>query len=264
MSVLNSSKTFPTWSEYKRDFTVYEDDDILAINKPCGIAVVGDRNEDDLFKLAKSENQILLPVHRIDKATSGLILFAKLGYIHSAITQQFRKQEVNKTYLAVTETINLPDYGIINLPLSIGRKKKERIAARINDIEYNKDNSTWYVEKSKIFEDKKIYPSSTLFVKIAESNSNTLIAIRPVSGRKHQIRVHLAWIGHPIKGDLLFNKEGGKRMFLHSWIIEFNRSWSDNKKIKLEAIPDESFWLDFDKTKSISLAVNAREKLNEI
>ncbi|MGH7926786.1 MAG: RNA pseudouridine synthase, partial [Candidatus Binatia bacterium] len=73
----------------------------------------------------------------------------------------------------------------------------------------------------------------------------TLLLVQPVTGRRHQIRIHLAWIGHPIEGDPLFDKSSairGARVCLHSWRLAFDACWLGGKRIEIEAPPGADFW----------------------
>ena len=232
-----------TWKDIREKCVIYEDDAVLAINKPVGISVVGDSKEADLVTLARESGAILFPAHRIDKETSGIILFAKTQEIHAHLTRQFNKRTIDKVYLAVVKSHGLPEKGTIALPLSIGRKNKVRVAANRSDIMFEKENNRWFVDVSKVLPNTKIYPSTTKFLKIYEDAKYTLIIAKPLTGRRHQIRVHLAWIGHPIIGDPLFEKEKTPSpMLLHAWKITFATDWSDNKRITLEAKPYDDFW----------------------
>lgn len=97
---------------------------------------------------------------------------------------------------------------------------------------------------AKRFYHVKSYPSRTQFVKVAESGSHTLLALRPLTGRRHQIRVHLAWIGHAIAGDPLFDKaaDGGRRTALHALALAFDAPWRDGQRVEVEAPATPDFW----------------------
>ncbi|MGH3821531.1 MAG: RluA family pseudouridine synthase, partial [Pseudonocardiaceae bacterium] len=187
----------------------------------------------------------LYPVHRIDKATSGIILFTKELAHHGDLTRQFNKRTVDKSYLAITRSTGLPSNGVIGLPLSVGRKSRVRVAAPRESISCDPTTNHWSVAPSEVLTNTKTYPSVTTFTKIWDSDRHTLLLVQPVTGRRHQIRVHLAWIGHPIDGDPLFDKSNpmpGGRTCLHSWQLAFDACWLDGKRIEIEAHPGEDFW----------------------
>lgn len=188
------------WAELRGAATIYEDDTALVLNKPAGISVMGERHGTDLVRMAQEAGETLYPVHRIDKATSGAILFAKELRYHGDLTRQFNRRTVGKAYLAITRSTGLPERGTIDLPLTVGRKNRVRVAGNRADIVLDERSSTWSVTCAEP-RDTKSYPSVTRFVRLWADAKNTLLAISPLTGRRHQIRVHLAWIGHPVVGD---------------------------------------------------------------
>nr|AYF60911.1 ribosomal large subunit pseudouridine synthase A [uncultured Frankia sp.] len=115
------------WAEVRRLHTIYEDDAVLALDKPVGISVMGERHDTDLVRLAADAGEELFPVHRIDKVTSGVVLFARELRFHGDLTRQFQRRTVDKRYLALTRTRSLPTTGTIDLPLSVGRKSRVRV-----------------------------------------------------------------------------------------------------------------------------------------
>lgn len=233
------------WSEIRDECVVVEDKAILVLNKPAGWSVMGERYETDLVRIAQKAGEELFPVHRIDKVTSGAILFAKELRFHGDLTRQFNKRSVDKAYLALTRSPGLPSHGTIDLPLSEGRKGRIRVAAQREGIVADETKSRWFVAPSEVFTHVKIYPSVTTFARVWEDEHHSLLVVRPITGRRHQIRVHLAWIGHSIEGDPLFDKESasrGARTCLHSWRLAFAAAWADSKRIDVEATPGDDFW----------------------
>ncbi|MGQ4517278.1 pseudouridine synthase [Streptomyces sp. DW26H14] len=290
------------WHDLRSSSLLVEDAAILALDKPSGISVMGERHDTDIVELAQESGEKLYPVHRIDKATSGVILFAKDLSRHGGLTRQFNKQTVDKAYLVVTETVGLPDEGTVELPLSAGRKGRIRIAAqreairadrekgpggvlgdaagngrggRAGDIAENSrgrragnraekspdtgagngagnagagsgetDRGRWWVAEEDLLDTRR-YPSTTLFRRVYEGARHSLLVVRPVTGRRHQIRVHLAWIGYPVLGDPLFDKSAagaGSRTFLHSWRLGFDADWLGGERLALEAAPPAEFF----------------------
>jgi len=232
------------WAEIRDGAVCYEDDAVLVLNKPPGLAVMGERHETDLVRLAAEAGETLYPAHRIDKVTSGALLLAKDLRLHGDLTRQFSKRTVDKVYLAITRSAGLPSRGTIDLPLSVGRKNRVRIAASRESITFDPDRGYWFIPPDAQFQEVRTYPSVTTFLRVSGDDRHTLLAAQPVTGRRHQIRVHLAWTGHPIEGDPLFGKSGSGtgRTLLHSWRLGFTAAWAGGARIRAEAPPDAGFW----------------------
>ena len=233
------------WAEIRDACVLLEDEAVLVLDKPAGISVVGERHETDLVGLARDAGERLLPVHRIDKVTSGVVLLAKEPRIHADLTRQLARRTVDKVYLVVTRSGGLPAHGTIELPLSVGRKNRVRVAAQRSSIVADEARHRWSVPPSEVFTHTRTYPSLTDFASAWGDARNTLLAARPITGRRHQLRVHLAWIGHPIQGDPLFDKDSGSgaaRTSLHSWRIAFDATWAGGARVGVEAAPGEDFW----------------------
>ncbi len=229
------------WAAIRRDSVLFSDEAALVLDKPAGISVMGERHETDLVRMAADSGEQLFPAHRIDKVTSGAILFARSQHIHGDLTRQFNRRTVGKAYLAVTRTTGLPDWGTIDLPLSMGRKSRVRIAAERGRIVAA--DHRWSVAASDVFTQVRTYPSVTTFATVWADDQHTLLVVRPVTGRRHQIRVHLAWIGHELAGDPLFDRSGTlPRTLLHSWRLAFDAAWLDGRRIEVTAPPGEDFW----------------------
>ncbi|GAA4901702.1 tRNA pseudouridine32 synthase / 23S rRNA pseudouridine746 synthase [Stackebrandtia albiflava] len=229
------------WAALRRDTTLLAEPGVLALDKPAGVSVTGERHGTDLVRMAADAEERLYPVHRIDKATSGLVLLATALAAHGPLTRQFQRRTVEKWYLAVTPTRGLPDSGEIDLPLATGRKNRIRVAAPREAITRNGD--TWRVAADDVSPGRN-YPSLTRFRKLWQNRESTLLAVSPVTGRRHQIRVHLAWIGHPITGDPLFGESEATRTALHSWRLSLDATWRDGSpRVTLVAPPGPDFWL---------------------
>ena len=234
-----------TWLELRDKNTIFEDNEILILNKPAGITLVGERHGTDMLKLAKEAHETVIPVHRVDKVTSGLVLFAKNIDVHGGLTRQFAKRTVEKSYLAITRPAGIPDEGTIDLPLMTASSGRVRVAAERSQITLDEQARWWSVPSDKIYTHVRCYPSRTTFRKVFEGPDNSLLIVRPVSGRRHQIRVHLAWIGYPIEGDPLFDKhaaEKGIRTALHSWSLKFDAAWLGGRRLQFYASPGIDFW----------------------
>ncbi|WP_188829898.1 RluA family pseudouridine synthase [Nocardia camponoti] len=233
-----------TWDTVRANNTVYADDAVLALNKPAGIAVTGERHDTDLVQLAEEAGTKLYPVHRIDKVTSGLFLAATDLAAHGQLTRQFAKQTANKAYLAIVSGADdLPDRGELDLPLSVGRKNRVRIAAPREAI--IREGDRWFVNDDDLLATKN-YPSLTRFRTVGRRGDLAVVALAPVSGRRHQLRVQLAWTGHQILGDPLFDRsETFPRAHLHSWKLRLDADWLTPPALDLSATPDADFWQPF-------------------
>ncbi|MFF5233876.1 RluA family pseudouridine synthase [Dactylosporangium sp. NPDC000521] len=223
------------WTDYRKR-VLFEDDAVLVLDKPAGVSVMGERHETDLVRMAAEAGETLFPAHRIDKVTSGVILFAKDLAGHGALTRQFNKRTVRKSYLAVVTPGGLPAAGTIDLPLSVGRKNRVRIAAPREAITLS--GGTWSVPAEAVFDQVPTYPSVTELRVPWQDEQRALVVADPLTGRRHQIRVHLAWIGHPIVGDPLFDKAATGRTHLHAWRLSFDHAGA---RVTVEAPPPEEF-----------------------
>jgi tRNA pseudouridine32 synthase/23S rRNA pseudouridine746 synthase len=239
------SKSVNTWLELRDTNTIFEDDAVLILNKPAGISLVGERHGTDILKLAKEAGERVIPVHRVDKVTSGLVLFAKSIDVHGGLTRQFAKRTVEKAYLAITRPAGIRDEGTIDLPLMTASSGRVRVAAERSQIVLDEHTGIWSVPASKIYTHVRNYPSQTTFRRALEGLYGSLLVVRPVTGRRHQIRVHLAWVGYPIEGDPLFDKNAPKkgiRTALHSWSLSFDAAWLGGRRLQFFAPPGEDFW----------------------
>ncbi|HEY9290843.1 MAG TPA: RNA pseudouridine synthase [Microlunatus sp.] len=228
-----------TWEEIRTDRVLYEDDLVTVIDKPGGVSLIGERHESDLMQQAREAGDFVMPAHRIDKVTSGVVLLARDQATHAVLTRQFSERSVIKEYLAVVREPGLGDHGRIDLPLSVGRKSRVRVAANREDIAETRPGH-WGVPADAVFDHVRSYPASTDFRTLAETDDHAVLALRPHTGRRHQLRVQLAWIGHPIEGDPLFCKPPGARTHLHSWSLTFLHP--EAGELTVSADPDRDFW----------------------
>ena len=185
---------------------IYQDNDIIVINKPAGVlthAKGGIDNEStvaSLFShLTSFDDQNSRPgiVHRLDRDTSGVMVIAKNKSVADILQKQFASRTVNKTYYAVVEGVPKISEAIISLP--IGRNPKRPSSFKVSSN--GKEAETHYQI-------------------ITESDSIALVKLMPKTGRTHQLRVHLAHIGNPIVGDRIYGKAGG-RLMLHAYKLSF-------------------------------------------
>jgi tRNA pseudouridine32 synthase/23S rRNA pseudouridine746 synthase/23S rRNA pseudouridine1911/1915/1917 synthase len=231
-----------SWPSIRREGVILENDAVLALDKPAGISVMGERHDTDLVRLAAEAGEELFPAHRIDKVTSGVVLFAKSLAVHGGLTRQFNRRTVGKAYLVITRSPGLPERGTIDLPLTVGRKNRVRVAAPREAIAWDGAAQRWSVPRSSVRDGPRVYPSVTTFARLWEGGGHAVLLARPVTGRRHQIRVHLAWVGHPVDGDPLFDRSRATRTFLHAWRLAFDATWADGHRVELEAGPGADFW----------------------
>ncbi|MBR0294874.1 MAG: RluA family pseudouridine synthase [Bacilli bacterium] len=178
---------------------IYEDDDILIINKPQGLVVHPSLGhyEGTLVNAILHHcntlsgiNGVMRPgiIHRIDKETSGLLCIAKNDHAHKFLSEQLKEHTMKREYYALCKGLIKENNGIINLP--IGRNKNDRKKMGV-DRENGKEAITYFKVEERF-------------------KNHTLISCKLKTGRTHQIRVHLSYIGYPIEGDKLYSKRANK------------------------------------------------------
>ncbi len=185
---------------------IFQDDDIVVLNKASGILSVPGRLPEHQDCL-QNRVQRILPnatiVHRLDMATSGLIIMALNKAAHIAISRQFEQRKTQKTYLARVFGILEAKTGSVDLPLICDwpNRPKQKV-----DHENGKQSLTHYKVVSQ--NDK------------ADHQASSLVELTPITGRSHQLRVHMLALGHPILGDKLYAHERAlsmsKRLQLHA------------------------------------------------
>jgi 23S rRNA pseudouridine1911/1915/1917 synthase len=211
---------------------VYEDDDLLIVDKPAGMPVhpaPGHAAQTLVNALLAYAPQLSRAggegrpgiVHRLDKDTSGLIIVAKNDAAHAALARQLKAREVEKTYVALVEGRLAQREGVIDAPLGRhpAQRKKQAVVAGGR-------------------------AARTRFRVLREIDGRTLLEVHPETGRTHQIRVHLASIGHPVAGDRTYGPgrppvPSLRRQFLHASRLAF-RHPRTGARIELEAeLPDD-------------------------
>lgn len=176
----------------------------IAVDKPPGVVVVPARDEDPdgcLRRIVEKERgEPLWVVHRLDRGTSGLVLFARNPEAHRALCLAFEGGRIEKTYLAVVSPAPAQDAGTIDVPLHAARKGKMRPAAP---------------------GEPGAHPSRTDWKVLRRDGDRAIVEVRPRTGRQHQIRVHLRFAGMPVVGDPLYGGRPSARLMLHAWRIRF-------------------------------------------
>lgn len=202
---------------------LYEDEWLAVIDKPSGLlSAPGKINADSVLKQAKELfHSATMPmiVHRLDMATSGLMIIAKDEATYKAIQSQFIHRQIKKTYIALLDgDVNVPE-GIIDLPMCLDPHERP---LQMVDYEYGKDAVTKY----------KV---------LSINNGYTLIEFHPVTGRTHQLRVHSAHpdgLNAPIVGDTLYGKsKSASRLMLHAHKITFRHPESGESITVLSPLP---------------------------
>jgi 23S rRNA pseudouridine1911/1915/1917 synthase len=187
---------------------LYEDADLVAVNKPAGMVVhpaFGNRSGTlvnaalarwpQMREVGGEERAGI--VHRLDKETSGVIVLAKTPDALAALQAQFKARTIYKRYLALVEGVPASSEGIVEAPIGRDPKQRKRMA---------------------VVRDGR--PATTRYDVLEDLTTHALLKLEPQTGRTHQIRVHLAWLGHPVVGDRVYGYRRQrikmKRLFLHA------------------------------------------------
>ena len=190
---------------------VYQDSDLVVIDKPAGLSVHPGPGHPDrtlvngLLALCPDIQGIggeIRPgiVHRLDKDTSGLMMAAKTHDAHNRLSQQIKDREVSKGYLALVEGLPSPESGTIDVPIGRDPRRRTRMAV----VPEGRESRTGY----RLIE---------------RAGAHSLLELQLHTGRTHQARVHLAWLGHPLLGDGVYGRRSPllPRHFLHAHHLAF-------------------------------------------
>jgi len=181
----------------------FQDAHLLIVNKPAGLLSVPGRGEDKQDCLSARIQQLFpdaLVVHRLDMATSGLMVFARGEAVQRELSRMFREREVTKRYVALVAGVLENEVGEIDLPLMADWPNRP---------------------KSKI--DQELgKPSLTRYRLLGIEDGDSRVELVPITGRTHQLRLHLASIGHPIIGDTLYDGRSAERLMLHATRLTFD------------------------------------------
>jgi 23S rRNA pseudouridine1911/1915/1917 synthase len=212
---------------------LYEDAAVIAVNKPAGLTVHAGAGQHDgtlvnrlvhhfqgLSQVGGDERPGI--VHRLDKDTSGVLLVARTDAAHRALAAQFAARTVQKTYLALVNGRVNADSGRIVKPIARDPVRRTRMTARLAT---GREAITEYRIRQRW-------------------EKFTLLEVRIKTGRTHQIRVHLASLGHPVAGDRLYGAPAAQRLFLHAWRIGFTSPATGQTVTVEAALPAElEAWL---------------------
>ncbi|MDQ3058260.1 MAG: RluA family pseudouridine synthase [Pseudomonadota bacterium] len=207
---------------------LYADEHLLVLNKPSGLLSVPGRGEDKqdcLSRRVQTQYPDALIVHRLDMATSGLMLMARSLVMQRALSQLFERRDVDKRYTAVVDGRLAPaasadGWGLIDLSIAVDW---ERRPLRIIDAALGKPSQTrWRV------------------LAFDEATHSTRVELAPLTGRSHQLRVHLQALGHPMLGDALYAPEPvqakAPRLLLHACALAFTHP-ATGERLSLESAP---------------------------
>ncbi|GCA66521.1 putative RNA pseudouridine synthase YjbO [Mediterraneibacter butyricigenes] len=206
---------------------VYEDEDLLVVNKPAGMPVhPSAKNHDNTLAnaLAWYYQEQGLPfvfhcTNRLDRDTSGLVLVARHSYSATRIAQMTKNREIHREYRAIVRGIPAPSEGTIDAPLG---RKAGSIIERTVDFEQGE-------------------PAITHYQVVESKNSHSLLALQLETGRTHQIRIHLKHLGYPLVGDYLYNPdmEFINRQALHAYHLRFSHPVTGEKMEFTAPLPED-------------------------
>ncbi len=203
---------------------LYEDDDVIVVNKPSGLlthAKGGLSDEPTVAEIIRPKTSFATDtdrpgiVHRLDRDTSGLLIIAKNPESAAHLQRQFAERTAKKTYIAITD--GKPKLNAAKIDLPIGRNPSAPSTFRI---------------------DPNGKPAQTTYHVLAENDAQSLVELKPTTGRTHQLRVHLAHLNASILGDRVYGKSSDCRMMLHAQKLEITLP-SGERKVFEAAVPDE-------------------------
>lgn len=186
---------------------IYEDDDVIVVNKPAGLLSEG-RGE---YCPEKTLADFGFVAHRLDRGTSGVMILAKNETVQKFLKKQFQRRTVHKTYYAVVHGRPKYDQAKIELPLIRDLKRPTTFRVDANGKE------------------------SITFYRLLKSNDEySLVELKPITGRTHQLRVHMKYLGHPIVGDDVYGeKDDADRLYLHAGELEITLPNKERKTFRV-------------------------------
>ena len=215
---------------------IYEDDDLVVLNKPGGLLTIPDGYNADLPCVKRALDDLygrIWTVHRLDKNTSGVLVFAKHVSAHRELNIQFTKHQIHKEYRACVHGFPIWDKKTVDMPLKINGDRHHRTIA---DLHNGKS-------------------ARTTFYVLEHTEQACMMQAIPETGLTHQIRAHISLLGFPILGDSLYWRQGNMysknnyhysstqdRLYLHAITITFKHP-TNGKSMVFEASPPEYFHL---------------------
>lgn len=208
---------------------LYEDDDVIVVNKPSGLlthAKGGLLTEPTVAEIIRAKTSFASDtdrpgiVHRLDRDTSGVLIIAKTDDAATHLQRQFAQRTAKKTYLAVTDGV--PKLAAAKIDLPIGRNPSAPSTFRI---------------------DPNGKPAQTNYRVLAATGTKAFIELKPTTGRTHQLRVHMAHLNTPILGDRVYGKPNASRLMLHAHKLEITLPSGERKTF--EAAVPENFFIYF-------------------
>ena len=200
---------------------IYEDDDIIALNKPSGLLSLHDRNqrERSLIDLLRKYDPNATLCHRLDRETSGVIIAARSQEVYRDMAILFEKRKVDKTYFAVVRGSHPFNEHVIDLPLSITSRGKAKV-----DHRRGRPSQT-SVESNEVFK------------------HFTAVECKPESGRLHQIRIHLASVNAPLVGDETY---GGQYPYMSDIVYKFNKGRGKEERPMIQRVALHAYRIKFE------------------
>jgi 23S rRNA pseudouridine1911/1915/1917 synthase len=203
---------------------IYQDEDVIVVDKPAGLTVHPAPGHPSgtlvnaLLALAPELADLrdrVRPgiVHRLDRDTSGLLVVARNERARDDLIRQMKQREVSKTYLALVQGVPQPPQGTIEAPIGRHPRNRKKMAV----VAGGREAETRYRTREEV-------------------DGFALLEVEPVTGRTHQIRVHLAAVGHPVAGDSVYGKRSDLvgRQFLHAWRLAFDLP-SSGRRVEFES-----------------------------
>lgn len=223
----------------KKPFSVvYEDNHLLVVNKAAGILVQGDKTKDKTLteycreyiahKYNKPGEVFLHPIHRLDRPVSGLVIFARTSKGLERMMELFRKRDVHKVYWAIVK-----------------RRPPEEMGKLTHWLVKNEQKNVVTAFEKEVPGSQK---AELNYKRLGKLNDHWLVEVRPLTGRPHQIRVQLASINCPIRGDIKYgfvkpNQDGS--INLHAFHLVFVHPVKKEKLYLRAGLPTEPFWEQF-------------------